>query len=118
LDSPVLRGRELGGNLDADWRHPVHRHCFREVLMTTYQLIQMMANRHFFFECGPHEGCSGFFASFYKKPASRPGWSLCGHGLTLHRAIIMAVKIATGRTVHVPPIETFATFGNKHDSQP
>jgi hypothetical protein len=84
--------------------------------MTTYQLIQMMANRHFFFECGPHEGCSGFYAIFYKKPPIRPAvfmWSSCGHGLTLHRAIIMAVKIATGRTIHVPPIETFATFGSK-----
>jgi len=80
--------------------------------MTTYQLVQMMANRHFFFECGPHAGCSGFYSIFYKKPAGyvRPEvleWSLCGHGLTLHRAIIMAVKIVTGRTVHVPPIETF-----------
>lgn len=79
--------------------------------MTTYQLIQMMANRHFYFECGPHDVCSGFFAVFYKKPSgyvrTTPDWTQCGHGLTLHRAIIMAVKIATGRAVHVPPFETF-----------
>ena len=80
--------------------------------MTTYQLVQMMVNRRFFFECGPHAGCSGFYAIFYKKPFEykRPPvfeWALCGHGLTLHRAIVMAVKIATGRTIHVPPIETF-----------
>lgn len=83
--------------------------------MTTYQLIQMMANRHFLFECGPHESRSGFFAIFYKKP--RPPifeWGACGHGLTLHRAIIMAVKIATGRTVHVPPVETFEI--KRHDN--
>jgi len=83
--------------------------------MTTYQLVQMMANRGFFFECGPHEGCSGFFATFYKKPLGyvRPvvlDWTVCGHGLTLHRAIIMAVKISTGRTVHVPPLETFGSW--------
>lgn len=83
--------------------------------MTTYQLIQMMANRHFYFECGSHDGCSGFFAVFYKKPALRPPWPLCGHGLTLHRAIIMAVKIATGRTVHVPSFATFET--THHDPQ-
>jgi len=87
--------------------------------MTTYQLIQMMANRHFHFECGPHIDCSGFYAIFHKKPAGyvRPEvfeWSLCGHGLTLHRAIIMAVKIATGRTIHVPPSEAFES--KHHDS--
>jgi hypothetical protein len=76
--------------------------------MTTYQLIQMMANRGFYFECGPHSDCAGFYAIFAKAPnfENQP-WDKGGHGLTLHRAIIMAVKIATGRTVHVPPIETF-----------
>jgi hypothetical protein len=77
--------------------------------MTTYQLVQMMVNRRFFFECGCHEDRSGFYAIFYEKPLNLD-WDLCGHGLTLHRAIIMAVKIATGRKIHVPPKETFETF--------
>lgn len=86
--------------------------------MTTWQLIRAMAHKGFTLEAGPHTGYRGYYAQF--RPMT--DWSICdecgqnilpddwklvGHGLTLHRAVIMAAKIALGKPVIIPPTEEF-----------
>lgn len=86
--------------------------------MTTWQLIRAMAQRGFTLEAGPHTGYRGYYAQF--RPCVNydvcdecgqniypDSWDIAGHGLTLHRAVVMAAKIALRKPVTIPPHEEF-----------
>lgn len=80
--------------------------------MTTWQLIRTMAQRKFEFQCGLHTSERGYWASFTKEDPSTIAcdecgstlmeWENSGHAMTLHRAVVMAAKLARGESIAVP----------------
>lgn len=86
--------------------------------MTTWQLIRAMVQRGYTLVAGPHTGYRGYYAQFYQttdwngcdecgQNILPDAWTLAGHGLTLHRAVIMAAKIALNKPVTIPSTEEF-----------
>lgn len=90
--------------------------------LTTWQLIRMMLQKGYTLETGPHfKRYRGYWARFVptKLVGEAPKcdecgqtvifdhWDKAGHALTAHRAIVMAAKIALGKSVSVPMCESF-----------
>jgi hypothetical protein len=87
--------------------------------MTTWGLIREIVQKGFTFEAGQHcDGNRGYWAGFFVYDPKEPECDVCdkcgeetptihywkdaGHAMTLHRAVIMAAKIALGKPVVVP----------------
>ena len=89
--------------------------------MTTWGLIREMVKRGYEFGCGPHLDFRGYWAAFIPHDfdpndfgpdpednmptgyfycdeceSVEHDWKVAGHAMTLHRAVIMAAKIALG----------------------
>lgn len=86
--------------------------------MTIWQLIRALAQRGYTLEMGPHHGYRGYYAQFRPQVEYETcdecgqnlladSWNIAGHGITPHRAVIMAAKIALGKPVIIPPHEEF-----------
>lgn len=90
--------------------------------MTTWQLIRTMLQKGYTLETGRHyKGYRGYWARFTPtelvedapecdecgQPVIFERWDGAGHGMTAHRAVLMAAKIALGKSVAVPPMSEF-----------
>jgi len=77
--------------------------------MTTWQLIRTLIHKGFSLEVGQHYDYRGYYAVFSEKEGRLPPdeWACAGHGLTPHRAVVMAAKLALGKPVTIPPPEEF-----------
>ena len=90
--------------------------------MTTWQLIRTMVQKGYQFEAGPHfENMRCYWSRFIpiELVATAPecdecgercvpdAWEQAGHAMTLHRAVVMAAKIALGKPVVIPPTSEF-----------
>jgi len=90
--------------------------------MTTWQLIRTMLKKGFMLEAGRHfKGYRGYWARFVLTELIEEApecdecgqavifdrWDGAGHALTAHRAVVMAAKIALGKSVSVPSCESF-----------